>query len=148
MTSPKSLPPNIQEFNEITAVIFAQLYISHPFPKTLEPDEIASVLGMSRSDKMPSGRTFGDVFAHTLGWLISQEFVLALGAHARDRDLLTAKALAAMNVVPPALGQSLGAQITEATKEGSSETGKNKMAELIGNFFGGFAASAAKTIAG
>jgi hypothetical protein len=26
------LPANIQEFNEITAVVFAQLYISHPIP--------------------------------------------------------------------------------------------------------------------
>ena len=146
MTSPKPLPPNIQEFNEITAVIFAQLYISHPLPKNLEPDEVASVLGKLRSDILPSGRTFNDVFAHTLGWLVSQGFVLPLGNHPRERDLLTAKALTAMNVVPPSLNQSLGTQITEATKEGTSDTGKSKIAELMGNFFGGFAASAAKTI--
>jgi hypothetical protein len=148
MVSPKPLPPNIQEFNEITAVIFAQLYICHPLPKNLEPDEVASVLGKSRSEILPSGRTFNDVFSHTLGWLVSQDFVLPLGAHNRERDLLTAKALTAMNVVPPSLGQSLGTQITEATKEGSSDTGKSKIAELMGNFFGSFAASAAKTISG
>jgi hypothetical protein len=30
-----ALPPNIQEFNEIAGIIFAQLYASHPVPRDL-----------------------------------------------------------------------------------------------------------------
>jgi hypothetical protein len=67
---PPSLPPNIQEFNEITAVIFALLYVAHPTPKTLEPEEVAAILGIPVDGTMPSGRTFKDVFAQTVSWLL------------------------------------------------------------------------------
>ena len=49
------LPPNIQEFNAITGVIFALLYVAHPM-KDLDAEEIASTLGLSAN--MPSGRSF------------------------------------------------------------------------------------------
>jgi hypothetical protein len=132
-----NLPPNIQEFNEITAVIFSQLYISHPFPKTLEPTDIAAVLGTSLHEKMPSGRTFNDVFSHTLAWLVHQGFVSALGSHMRERDLLTDKALSAMNVVPPSLSQTRGAELVDATRQATSTDGKSRIAKLVGNMIGG-----------
>jgi hypothetical protein len=96
-----ALPPNIQEFNEITAVVFAQLYIAHPMPKTLEPDEVAGVLGIAPNATLPSGRTFNEVFAYTVGRLLHQGYIFSNGHHPRDRDVLTDKALAVMNVVPP-----------------------------------------------
>jgi len=136
MTSPKPLPPNIQEFNEITAVIFAQLYNAHPFPKDLDPDEVASVLAISRADKMPSGRIFNDVFAHTVSWLTNQGFVFSCGAHPRERAILTAKTLTAMNVVPPSLNQSRGSELVDATKQASSATGRNTITEHVGTLIG------------
>ena len=38
---PAELPPNIKEFNEITAVIFSKLYESFPLDRKLDPAEIA-----------------------------------------------------------------------------------------------------------
>ncbi len=138
VTTPKSVPPHIQEFNEITAVIFSQLYISHPMPKTLDPAEVASTLGIAASETMPSGRTFNDVFAHTLSWLITQGFVHSHG-HPRDRCILTDKALTAMNVVPPSLNQSRGSELVDASRQATSETGKNRIAELVGTVLGSIA---------
>ncbi len=139
MTTLKSLPPNIQEFNEITAVIFSQLYISHPMPKTIDPTEVASTLGISASETMPSGRTFNDVFGHTVNWLLTQKFIFSHGSFPRERVILTDKALVAMNVVPPSLNQSRGSELVDASKQAASETGKNRIAELVGTVLGSIA---------
>jgi hypothetical protein len=40
-------PKNIQEFDQIAVVIFSQPYNAHPYEKTLDVAEIASVLGMT-----------------------------------------------------------------------------------------------------
>ena len=68
--SEASVPPNVKEFSEITAVIFYQLYASFPVDRDLNPDDVAGVLGVSISDILPSGRTFNIIFINTLGWLI------------------------------------------------------------------------------
>ena len=130
------VPANVQEFNQITAVVFAQLYTSHPLPKTLEPEEVASTLGISPSATMPSGRTFNEVFAHTVSWLLIQGYIYSYGHHARERNVLTDKALVAMNVVPPSLNQSRGSELVDAAKQASSDTGKNKLGELAGTIIG------------
>ena len=53
-----SEPANIREFNEITGVIFAQLYATLPDLIDINPDTIARVLGHFPQDKLQSGRTF------------------------------------------------------------------------------------------
>ncbi|WP_316203355.1 hypothetical protein [Bradyrhizobium sp. SZCCHNS3051] len=125
------LPPNIEEFNELTAVIFAQLYIVHPLPKTLEPDEVAGVLGRPPAATLPSGRPFNDVFAHTVGWLVHEKYIYPNGAHPRERVQLTDKALVAMNVVPPSLGRSRGSELVDATKSASTEAGRGRLGEIV-----------------
>jgi hypothetical protein len=117
-------------------MIFAQLYLSHPIPKTLEPSEVASTLGISASGTMPSGRTFNDVFSHTVSWLLTQGFIFSHGHHPRERDVLTDKALVAMNVVPPSLNQSRGSELVDATKQASSEIGRIKLGEIVGSIIG------------
>jgi hypothetical protein len=145
MTDSK-LPANIREFNEITGVIFAQLYAVFPGIQDINADAVANALGRSLNDKMESGRTFGEVLAYTVGWLVSEQFIRSFGAHPRERVLLTTKALAAMNAVPEKLNQSLGSQIADAAMQGSSNEGRLKLSELVGTFFGSFAGSAAKSI--
>jgi hypothetical protein len=125
------LPPNVEELNELTAVIFAQLYIAHPLPKNIEPNEIAEFLGRSPAATMPSGRTFNDVFVHTLGWLVHEKYIYSHGPHPRERAQLTDKALAAMNVVPPSLGRSRGAELVDATKQASTVAGRGRLNELV-----------------
>jgi hypothetical protein len=125
------LPPNIEEFNEITAVILSQLYMAHPLPKTLEPDEIADILGGRSTAAMPSGRTFNEVFSHTVAWLVHEGYVYPNGAHPRERAQLTDKALVAMNVVPPSLGRTRGSELVDATKQASTEAGRGKLSDLV-----------------
>jgi hypothetical protein len=137
-----ALPPNIQEFSEITAVVFAQLYIAHPMPKTLEPDEVAGVLGIAPNANLPSGRTFNEVFAYTVVWLLHQGYIFSNGHHPRDRDVLTDKALAVMNVVPPALGKSRGTELVEVTEQAASEHRRNQLIDLAGSLIGSIIRSA------
>ena len=97
------LPQNVKEFNQIILVVFSQLYVAHPLEKTLDPAEIAAVIGVSPDGTLPSGRRFDEVFESTMRWLHTQGFTNTYGSHARERATLTARALAAMNAVPPAL---------------------------------------------
>jgi hypothetical protein len=145
MTEPK-IPPIIREFNEVTGVIFAQLYAAFPDLIDINADAVAQTLGHSLQDRLESGRTFGVVLSLTAGWLASEGFIHAFGDHARSRVCLTAKALAAMNAVPEKLDASFGIQITEAAEQGKSEDGKLKLGELVGSLLGSFAGSAAKAI--
>ena len=145
-TDPKLLPARIQEFNQITAVIFATLYKHFPEPITIENRGLARDLGFSVMDPLPSGQIFQEVLGHTLNWLIEEGFINLNGD--TRRCILTTKALTVMNLVPPNLDQSLGTQLVKATEKGASESGKSEMAGLMGTFFGNFVGSAAKTIFG
>ena len=136
------------EFNEITAVIFSQLYGSFSVERDLDPAAIANVLGVSTSTNLPSGRSFNIVFISTLGRLIHEGFVHSYGHLHKERCVLTTKAMAVMNVVPPKLKQPFAAELTEATKNGSSDANKKKMAELMGSFFGSFTGSIWKSMGG
>jgi hypothetical protein len=143
-----NLPPNIREFNEITGVIFAQLYAVFPVLLDIDADAVAKTPGHSLSDKLESGRTFGEILSYTAGWLALEGFTHASGAHARSRVCLTTKALAAMNAVPEKLQQPLGSQLAEAAKQGSSDAGKLKLAELVGTLLGSFTGSVTKSVGG
>jgi hypothetical protein len=140
------LPPNVKEFNEITAVIFAQLYHSFPIQRGLDPIEVAKVLGISETAKLPSGRAFNEVFAHMLERLIREDFVDSYGSYPREKCVLTTKAMSVMNVVPPNLKKPMGSELGDATQDGSSAANKSKMAELIGEFFGSFTGSMWKSL--
>jgi hypothetical protein len=78
-------PQNIQEFDQIAAVIFAQLYKAHPYEKTLDAASIAAVLSVSPDAIMPSGRRFDDVFESTIRWLHEQGFTNTYGGQSRER---------------------------------------------------------------
>jgi hypothetical protein len=110
------LPPNMQEFNEITAVIFGRLYASFPTPMSIRPDAIEHALGFQDLQaRMPSGRTFNEVLRHTVQWLTSEDFIRSLHPLPLERRVLTAKGMAPMNVVPPSLSRPLGSELAEAT---------------------------------
>jgi hypothetical protein len=140
------LLPNIKEFNEITAVIFAQLYVSFPIDLKLEPVEVGKALGVSESSTLPSGRAFNEMFSHTLVRLIREGFVDSYGTYPRERCVLTTKAMTVMNVIPPNLKQPLGSELREAAENGASAANKSRMAELIGDFFGSFTGSVWKSL--
>jgi hypothetical protein len=143
------LPPNLQEFNEITAVIFSQLYLTFPIPRAMHPEFAAHMLGLpDQRHEMSSARTFEKVFAQTLKWLVDEGFVRGEGLVGIDGVVLTTKGLAAMNVVPPSLSRPLGSELADATEQASTEAGKRKLTELIGELFGSALGSFTKNISG
>jgi hypothetical protein len=66
-------PPNIQEFNLIAGLIFAQLYQAFPVVEDVDQAEIARAMGVVGTDGanhiLPSGRSFNEILAHTIAWL-------------------------------------------------------------------------------
>jgi hypothetical protein len=148
MTDPQ-LPPNMRDFNEITALILGQLYTSFPIPMKLDEDALASALGLqNRHAPMSSERPFDHLLSHTVQWLTNEDFIRSLHPIPLARLVLTAKGMAAMNVVPPSLSRPLGSELAEATEQASTEGGKRKIAELMGNFFGSAIGSLTKSISG
>jgi hypothetical protein len=137
------LPPNIKEFNEITAAILGEIYKTHPLPKTIDPAEIAKMLGHSLDDKLPSGRTFRDMFTHTLVWLAEQDLINRNGALAPYRCHLTVRSFAGLRM-------GVGAELASMTSgdDASRSDAKMKMSELVGSFFGSFIGAAVKTFTG
>jgi len=143
------LPPSIQDFNEITALIFGHLYTSFPIPTKLNPDELVSALGLQdRHAPMSSERPFDHLLSHTVQWLTNEDFIRSLHPIPLERVVLTAKGMAAMNVVPPTLSRPLGSELADAAGQASTEGGKRKIAELMGNFFGSLMGSFTKSISG
>jgi hypothetical protein len=143
------LPPNVQEFNEITAVILSQLFSEFPVAQDINADRLAAVLGAAdRQQEMASGRPFNKVLVSTLDWLIEEGFVRSRGPLSLEGVVLTTKGIAAMNVVPPSLNRRLGSELADATKEASTEEGKIRLSQMMGNFWGSLIGSFTKSISG
>jgi hypothetical protein len=102
------LPPNVQEFNVITGLIFNQLYKSFPvIVDLIDRSAIAEAFGVQGNDwaahKLPSGRSFSEVLAYTTAWLAREGYIMAAGSHPSERVTLATKGLIAMNAVPSGL---------------------------------------------
>jgi hypothetical protein len=83
------MPDNIDEFNQIAALIFAQLYREFPVVVDVDRGAIAKALGVSEGDwgnhMLPSGRSFNDVLSGTIGWLKADNYTMAFGAAPSQR---------------------------------------------------------------
>jgi hypothetical protein len=70
--------PNINEFNQIAALVFAQSYREFPVVVDIDRGAIAKALGVSERDwgnhMLPSGRSFDDVLSGTIGWLMADNY--------------------------------------------------------------------------
>ena len=137
-------PLNIQEFNTITGLIFAQLHKAFPGAEDIDRTGIAKAMGVAGDDWskhiLPSGRSFDKALAYTIGWLNAEEYIRAYGAHPSQNVMLTTKGLAATNAVPSGLKESLGTELRKAVEEGCTSN-LSRIGDLIGGFFGGFAKS-------
>lgn len=136
-------PSNIQEFNTIAGLIFAQLYRNFPVVVNIDQAGIAKAIGAAANDwsshKLPSGRTAAEMIAYTNSWLVAEDYIRCAGAHPAERVTLSTKGLAAMNAVPVGLKQTIGTTLSTAV-EGSNHA---KIGDLIGGIFGGFTKSMA-----
>jgi hypothetical protein len=141
-------PPNIAEFNLIVGLIFAQLYEAFPvLVPIIDREAIAKIMGVEpgawAAHKLPSGRSFSEVLAHTMSWLAAQNYIIAAGSHPAERVTLTDKGLSALNAMPSGLGGTVGQELVKA----SSEPSRRDWAQL-GELVGGMFAGAAKGLAG
>ena len=141
------LPPDIEEFNTIAGLIFAQLYRAFPLRvQQIDRQSIAAVMGVGSdpSVKLKSGRSFAEVVGSTVAWLIDENFVLSRGL-AGEGATLSERGLAALHAVPPGLKQSLGSELAEAADADSSSGAPARIAELAGSLLGSFTGSLTKS---
>lgn len=134
---------NIQEFNTIAGLIFAQLYRDFPILVDIDKTGLAKAMGVDgewSKHRLPSGRTFNEMLAHTLSWLTAEGYTIAAGGHPAERVTLTSKGLAAMNAMPSGVRQTLGSELAKAAEQGSPAS-LVRIGELIGGFLGGFTKS-------
>jgi hypothetical protein len=138
-------PPNIQEFNMIAGLIFAQLYKAFPGAKSIDREGIAKAMGNEDGNyaahKLPSGRSLSEAVAFTIHWLEAEGYTRTYGAFPREAATLTTKGLAAMDAVPEGLKEKLGVELTEAVDKAPSGIDLSRIGDLIGGALGGFSKS-------
>src|SRR5262245_57683524 len=113
-------PANIQEFNRIAGLVFAQLYAQFPTEVDIDRQAIANAFGVEGSDwgghQLPSGKSFDEVLSGTIGWLKHQGYTASFGDHPSQRVMLTEKGSAALNAVPQGLSATVGSSLVSATE--------------------------------
>jgi hypothetical protein len=141
MSSSEKVPTNIQEFNTVVGLVFAQLYKNFPEIKDLDRLAIARAMGVPDdqpvSYMMPSGMTFAHLWAYTIKWLNDEGFIRSSGSHPAAHVVLTHEGLRALNVVPQGLQQSIGTAVVETSGRGDL----SRIGDLVGGIFGGFTKS-------
>ena len=138
-------PENIDEFNQIAGLIFAQLYREFPVAVDIDRGAIAKALGIPEVDwgnqMLPSGRSFNDVLTGTIGWLKVNNYTINSGSVQFQRVILATKGLEVMNVVPARLKETLGTELRKAAERSSGPFDLSKIGDLIGGAIGGFTKS-------
>jgi hypothetical protein len=147
MEKQSAVPANIAEFNQIVALVFAQLYAAFPVAVPhIDRDGIAAALdippGTWATHMLPSGRSFSEVMAYTFAWLASQNYIVASGSHPAERVVLSDKGLAALNAVPEKLSGSIGSQLVTKARSGNW----GGIGDLVGSVLGSAAGSYQKAI--
>jgi hypothetical protein len=135
-----ALPQNIEEFNAIAGLAFAQLYKEFPARADINRDAIAYAMGVS-SDSLPSGRSFSQILVATMSWLRDEGYVIGSNHPAHgflQKLVLSEKGFRAMNAVPPSLGEPVGSHLRNLSEQPSAAP---QIAEVVGSFIGGFTKS-------
>ena len=134
-------PANIDDFNKIAALVFAQLYREFPVPVDINREVIAKAMDVPEKDwgnfVLPSGRSFAAMLNTTIGWLKADEYTIASGHHPSMKVVLTTKGLRAMNAVPSPLKETVGTELRKATETNSGAFDVSKIGDLIGGTIGG-----------
>lgn len=137
---------NIDRFNEITGLIFGQLYEAFPIPIAHRPRLIGieeregAVEGAGVAAAMDAEVQSEEVilFKHSVTWLIQAEYLKCthqdIGSGYFESARLTAKGLEVLNAVPPALTkrEPLGEQLVAASKSGGKELVRSITTEALG----------------
>jgi hypothetical protein len=112
-------PPNIQEFNTIAGLIFAQLYKAFPVVENIDREGIAKAMRVEGSSgdwsahRLRSGRSFSEALSFTILWLKDEGYTRAYGTMPSERVTLTTRGLMAMNAAPSSLKEKVGVELTK-----------------------------------
>jgi hypothetical protein len=132
---------NIQEFNTIAGLVFAQLYAEFPAPIDIDKFAIANAMGAKGNDWgthiLPSGRGVNDMLSHTIGWLKEAWYIVHYGNQIAEGTVLTEKGLVAMNVVPSGLKHSVGDELVKEAQSSKINANYSGSGDMMGGFFGG-----------
>lgn len=142
---------NIDNFNAVTGLVFAQLYSVFPVRQDLNEKIIADAMGVEAFEvegfsggeepiynfgEIAPGLKFRKLVLAVTCWLRDEGFVRAEGQRADLNMVLTAKALTALNATPRALEGTLGSKLTTAAKHAGTEAGRSAIAETVGQVIG------------
>jgi hypothetical protein len=147
---------NIDWFNRLVGMLFAEMYSSFPVPIDADHDRILPSIGAKEGgiahewdiykplvfpgDKDRDAITF---FRATWQWLLDEKLIVGDRNHAT----LASRTLSLLNSVPSSVleHKTLGVQIGEAAKDMgqdiTKDVAKTQLGELVGTVLGGFAKS-------
>ncbi|HDT5729266.1 TPA: hypothetical protein QHI28_000169 [Enterobacter roggenkampii] len=120
---------NIDQFDEVTGRIFADLYCSFPEPFEIQTENYEEPL-VNSEDAVAEviARDYQRRFvASTVSWLIESGFISVSSStpYAFYNAVLTAKGLECLKNTPDSLSPSAGKQLNDAVRSGSFEVLKN-----------------------
>jgi hypothetical protein len=148
---------NIDYFNEITGLIFYELYTSFPVRIGIDPEIIANEMsvkisrpdpparpdlrlspvdGSPRFSQLDNGMDFLVLLQSSKWWLQEEGFIRGGDENGTGRIQLTTKAMLAMNATPESLDKSLGAKLGEAVKSTGSQARSAIICETVGQILG------------
>lgn len=144
---------NIEAFNALVGVLFAEMYEAFPMWVTLDRDDVAEKLfdildessgqfaalyprGADSFEVVPTVHA-NRFLKNTLHFLCHEGYLMEKGG--RDEYKLTTKSLVALGAFPDALKkhETLGGQLIGAVKDGAVQGSKAAVADIVGRFFGG-----------
>jgi hypothetical protein len=140
---------NDREFATIALLILQRGYSNFPMPGDTDFNLMAQSMGLHNIyDKLDSGRAFYVLAGGTLKWLVDEGYVRAKQILPKDSITLAEKGYVAMNKKSPISGISFGKEIEQVTQSAGTAEGRQKIAEIVGSFFGSAASSFTKGISG
>jgi hypothetical protein len=118
------LPTNIEQFNKISALVFARLYQAFPNLVDIDMTAISKAVGIADVSALKA----------TLTWLARNDYTKITDLNNPWRQItLSDKGLAAMNAIPSGLKQTVGTTIVNAV---DGAPGLSGIGELVGGFTG------------
>jgi hypothetical protein len=121
------LPTNIEQFNRISALVFARLYQAFPNLVDIDMTEIAKAVGIADVSALKP----------TLTWLARNDYTKVTDLNNPWRQItLSDKGLTAMNEKPEGLKQTVGTTIVNAAG-GAQLPGLSGIGEAVGGVIGG-----------
>ncbi|PLX36223.1 MAG: hypothetical protein C0606_16120 [Hyphomicrobiales bacterium] len=155
------MPRNIDLFNELVGLVFAQLYDRFPVASNIDRKKIGEAIGLelisSEINKKGQeqvkfvdpveGLSFERLLLNTTRWLIHEGFIRSERNDAMVSVVLTSKALTALNAMPASLvpqedERSFGDQLSGLARETATEARRSAITKIVGEVVGHFVRAA------